>query len=670
MSAAPRHRELADRRPGAEAHAGDTGAVGAVSRLAALRAILDDAGVPARTADGVHGVASRRHPVPTGWSAVDAHFAACVTDGGRDDRSLRGDERRDECGPGGAGRMSDAGHEAGTSHRGGLPRGVVHEWFGVQSPPCTAASGASLDDAALDDAKLDEAKADRRARPVGAVGAFSGARGPHRSDAGALPWSPPTTLLVHLARRALLASRRGGRSDGGWVLWIGEAVHPAGEHLAGRRLGRPPFVPPSSRPEEHAAMIGWPGAFDASATAVARRATARDEGATGRRGEATPVDDPLAEADAGAGDLLLRRSILVDPPNDAARLWAIELAARSPAVAAVVADGRRLRMTHSRRLQLAAAAGSALVLLARPPEERAMPSAATARWSVERARPDDVAGGAGGAPAWTLRLERWKGGGGRALAGASIERSPERRRTSGHGRGRASARTEERPAGRGREPTIGRGRDPAPGVGRRPAESAPGATPEREAMPGPASDAVPRTVPRAARKTVSETAPEATPGVTPRMAPEGACGHEGVARTRGRTSSERVDAAWRIGASTASPPGVAMTDARTHTHPRTSCAEPRPATHDDVRDRGRAEAHAERRDDAEPRDPVGHATHADSLPSWVLEWDRASNRVVAPARLVARPHSAPHAPDAGSGAHAATRGRVGRSEPDRGAAAG
>ena len=62
-------------------------------------------------------------------------------------------------------------------------------------------------------------------------------------------------------------------------------------------------------------------------------------------------------------------------------LWAIDLA-RCTAVAAVVADGSRLAAT--RRLQLAAESGSALVLCARPPEEIDHLSAATTRW---RGRP-------------------------------------------------------------------------------------------------------------------------------------------------------------------------------------------------------------------------------------------------------------------------------------------
>src|SRR5436190_23650101 len=52
-----------------------------------------------------------------------------------------------------------------------------------------------------------------------------------------------------------------------------------------------------------------------------------------------------------SGDALLRRSIFVDPPDDAARWWAIDLVLRSPAALAVIADGHALDMRGSRRLQ-------------------------------------------------------------------------------------------------------------------------------------------------------------------------------------------------------------------------------------------------------------------------------------------------------------------------------
>ncbi len=81
--------------------------------------------------------------------------------------------------------------------------------------------------------------------------------------------------------------------------------------------------------------------------------------------------------------LLLASSVLINPPDDAARLWAIDLALRSPAVAAVVADGRALDLAATRRLQLAASSGrTAIGLLVRGIRDAGQLSAAGARWHV------------------------------------------------------------------------------------------------------------------------------------------------------------------------------------------------------------------------------------------------------------------------------------------------
>ena len=116
-----------------------------------------------------------------------------------------------------------------------------------------------------------------------------------------------------------------------------------------------------------------------------------------------PFLQGLAPDDRG---VLLRQSIFIDPPDDMSRLWAIDLAARCPAVAAVVADGSRLDMAATRRLQLAAEAGSALVLCARPPEEIDHLSAATTRWLV-RCMPS--ADKTPRTPRWNVELMRCKG---------------------------------------------------------------------------------------------------------------------------------------------------------------------------------------------------------------------------------------------------------------------
>ncbi len=98
-----------------------------------------------------------------------------------------------------------------------------------------------------------------------------------------------------------------------------------------------------------------------------------------------------------------QRSIFIDPPDDMSRLWAIDLAARCPATAMVIADGSGLNLAATRRLQLAAESGSARVLCARPPEEMDHLSAATTRWLVRSAPSADKI------PRWNVQLLRCKG---------------------------------------------------------------------------------------------------------------------------------------------------------------------------------------------------------------------------------------------------------------------
>ncbi len=111
----------------------------------------------------------------------------------------------------------------------------------------------------------------------------------------------------------------------------------------------------------------------------------------------------LVRDEHGPDRLLLQQSLFVDPPDEAGRLWAIDLALRCPAVTAVVADGSRLRMGETRRVQLAAEQGRSLALLARPPWELKQLSAAVTRWHVLRAPSPDSG------PRWMIELMRCKG---------------------------------------------------------------------------------------------------------------------------------------------------------------------------------------------------------------------------------------------------------------------
>lgn len=109
-------------------------------------------------------------------------------------------------------------------------------------------------------------------------------------------------------------------------------------------------------------------------------------------------------ADERASGGLLERSVLVDPPNGDDRLWAIDVCLRSSAVGVVIADASGMTMAHSRRLQLAAEAGDALALLARPGRELAVASAAAMRWRVEPLISPTLQ------PRWQIELIRCKAG--------------------------------------------------------------------------------------------------------------------------------------------------------------------------------------------------------------------------------------------------------------------
>lgn len=99
---------------------------------------------------------------------------------------------------------------------------------------------------------------------------------------------------------------------------------------------------------------------------------------------------------------LLERSLLIDPADDATRLWAIDAALRCGGCV-VIADGSRLSMTDTRRLQLAAEAGQSVGLLARPQADQQALSSAATRWLVMPEVSGDLH------PRWRIQLVRGKG---------------------------------------------------------------------------------------------------------------------------------------------------------------------------------------------------------------------------------------------------------------------
>ncbi|MCA9293162.1 MAG: hypothetical protein KDA20_05050 [Phycisphaerales bacterium] len=100
---------------------------------------------------------------------------------------------------------------------------------------------------------------------------------------------------------------------------------------------------------------------------------------------------------------LLHRSIVVEPSDQAERIWAIDLALRCAGVSVVIAEGSAMTMAMSRRLQLSAQDGGTIGLVARPPWERRTLSAARTRWCVSPAPSSNVE------PRWIVELLCCKG---------------------------------------------------------------------------------------------------------------------------------------------------------------------------------------------------------------------------------------------------------------------
>jgi len=106
---------------------------------------------------------------------------------------------------------------------------------------------------------------------------------------------------------------------------------------------------------------------------------------------------------------LLERSIFVGVSDPSARLWAVELALRSPVVGVVVADGSRFNMTATRRVQLLAKNADTLALLVRPSWEHRELSAAQTRWLVRREPATNDSPASFVNPRWIVELLRCKG---------------------------------------------------------------------------------------------------------------------------------------------------------------------------------------------------------------------------------------------------------------------
>jgi len=183
-------------------------------------------------------------------------------------------------------------------------------------------------------------------------------------------------------------SRRGGGRRGGW--WAAPLGALVGVVRASEERAHGDGAPGGPHLDGHLGAVFWIGRCCwPSARCLVRCAGEADEDRS-----------------------LLERSVFVDVAGDAERVWATDLALRCPGAQAVVADGSGLSMSAGRRLQLAAEAGNALGLLARPAQEAGAISAARTRWLV---RPAPVKGQESGVmespdgPGWAVELLRCKG---------------------------------------------------------------------------------------------------------------------------------------------------------------------------------------------------------------------------------------------------------------------
>ncbi len=327
-----------------------------------------------------------------------------------------------------------------------LRRGVIHEWFGVlgdgvedrvphfvpQGEVCErtgAVDVAAHEIAAAKSCAVVQSALTPNPSPTppgrGEQEALTLAKASLRPDPSPTPpvgrggqgyfWLPPLGILVHLARMAM-GDDQAGRSR--CVLWIGRRCWP---YLHALVVGGAGIGSGASRCEFHSGCRTLASASRATCVDCHVRSPTRRRTLPCGTECGAPSTSSTFTACSGAGvwpandRRLCLQSIFVDPGNDVERVWAIDLALRSPAVATVVADGSGLKMAQSRRLQVAAMSGGgrdgggALALLARPPRELRQHSVAATRWLVRDQPTIDECDEIDEQPRWAVELLRCKG---------------------------------------------------------------------------------------------------------------------------------------------------------------------------------------------------------------------------------------------------------------------
>ena len=112
----------------------------------------------------------------------------------------------------------------------------------------------------------------------------------------------------------------------------------------------------------------------------------------------------LTSCHPSLSESFFEHSLFIDPPSDAAALWAIDLALRSAAIDVVVAACPRISRTTTQRLSLGAKKYGTTAILLRSHGDYATPSCAASRWSIAPTPSSHDA------PAWRLTLAKLRGG--------------------------------------------------------------------------------------------------------------------------------------------------------------------------------------------------------------------------------------------------------------------
>jgi len=156
-----------------------------------------------------------------------------------------------------------------------------------------------------------------------------------------------------------------------------------------------------------------------SGTGTLALAAAREACASGRALVVVDRSRTFYAPAAAAWGIDLSQTLLLQPADEAAQLWALDQALRCAGVGAVYATCGVLDVRDFRRLQLAAESGGTLGVLVHPARFRGQPSCADVQWEVrtkdEGRRTKEVIGHSSLVirhSAWRLRVElvRCRGG--------------------------------------------------------------------------------------------------------------------------------------------------------------------------------------------------------------------------------------------------------------------